>query len=707
MPAASTRESLQVEEIIVTARRTSERLQDVPVAVTAVSAQDLESFNITGVAGLNSSVPNATFYARGGSSSSASVYIRGVGQADDLFMFDSGVGIYVDDVYIGRVQAALFELIDIDRVEVLRGPQGSLYGKNTSGGAVKLLTRRPDLDDASARVELTGGNYDLRSAKLTANVPLVTDRLALRANVLRVDRGGYVDDVFDGRELQTRDFIGGQVSLLAQPTQDLTAWLSFDTMQDDSIPAAPTPITDFSYAPIGSFSALPPRQTSSGQPLFYDQRNWGVNGTVDWTLPSVTLKSITAYRRLNFHNYLDYLGTPFNLISAEQTQTSDQRSQEFQATFQLGERAELLTGLYYMDERSDTDYVIPNTIVVPIAPGAALGLPNTSLYGAALQTVSYAAFTHLVYEMTPRLSMSAGLRYSHDEKEYQAALGNDVFPSANFGYQLKDEWDRWLPKLSFDYKLDDERMLYLSYATGFRSGGFNPRATSAFFGQKYDPETNDTYEVGLKSTFFERMLTLNAAVFYNTYDDFQTNIRILDPDTGLYSGLFANTGKYESYGVELEAVVRPSSALKLSGQISYLDNKFDSFDTGLFGNLKDKKLPNAPKWNAALFASYLLGAGEYGDFEFAADIAYRDDTYTALDNNPVFEREAHTLVNARIAFTTSSGAWTAFVAGRNLTDETVLLDGANLSSAYFADAMYYQEPRTYMVGLRYQFGTDR
>lgn len=699
-----TAEESHPDEIVVTARRTAERLQDVPGAVTALSGAALEEKGVTDVASIESYIPNATFYPRGGSANSAAVFIRGVGQTDDLFMFDSGVGIYLDDVYVGRVQGSLFELIDIERVEVLRGPQGSLYGKNTSGGALKIVSKRPDLLEVSGNAAVTLGNYDYLSGKATLNLPIVTDKLGVRANVLRVSRDGFVDNVFDGRDLQTRDFLGFQGSLLARPSGNLRLSISADYGKDDSIPAAPTPIIDFEYPPIGSFPALPPRKSSSSQPLYYKTQNWGLNGTAEMDIGDVRLKSITAFRELEFDNAIDYIGSPINLISAKQTQVSDQFSQELQANMSIGEVAEIVTGLFYMRERSETAYIIPNTIVVPVAPDFALGLPNTSLYDASLQTNSYAVFAHGVFNLTDRLSVSAGIRYSHDEKSYDAELANDVFPTANFAYDLEGGWSKWLPKAGIEYKLTPDHLLYASYATGFKSGGFNPRATSAFFAQRYDPESNDTFELGLKSSLADGKLVLNAAAFYNVFDDFQANIRVLDPGTGLFSGLFANTSGYKSHGLELELLAQPTRGLSVNAHVAYFSDDFASFETGLFGNLKDKELPSAPKWNGTVSADYEFAVGDLGTLQFGGDVAYRSSTFTSLANDPRFVREAHAIVNGRITYRHRAGGWSMFVQGRNLTNKTVLLDGtADLIASYGTAAKYYNDPRTITAGVRFDF----
>src|SRR5690606_26751068 len=243
-------------EIIVTARRTSERLQDVPVAVTAVSSDALERRQSANIADVEAFIPNATFFAFGGSNNNASVYIRGVGQADQLFMFDPGVGIYLDDAYIGRAQGALFETVDIARVEVLRGPQGTLYGKNTSGGALKVYTRDPDLISPGGQATVTTGNYDLLSIKLSGETPIVDDRVGVRASVLRVVRDGFVDNLLTGDDMQDRDYLGGQVTVLARVTDRLTARLTADGMRDRSTPAAPTPVVAVSFPPnLPPFSA--------------------------------------------------------------------------------------------------------------------------------------------------------------------------------------------------------------------------------------------------------------------------------------------------------------------------------------------------------------------------------------------------------------------------------------------------------------------
>lgn len=707
-PIAAHAQEDVLAEIIVTARRVNERLQDVPVAVTAVSGETLDRRLSANIADIQSQIPNATFYAFGGSNNNASVYIRGVGQSDQLFMFDPGVGIYLDDAYIGRAQAALFETVDIARVEVLRGPQGTLYGKNTSGGALKVHTRDPDLSEAGGQITLTGGSKSLFSGKASLDVPLVEDRAGIRASVLRVSRDGFVDNLLTGKDLQDRDYIGGQVTGLAELTESLTARVTFDIMRDRSTPAAPTPMVAVAFPPnTPPFTPqipLRPRESRADTPVRNDQDSYGFNGQLAWQGDSLEVKSITSYRKLEFAQAFDYDSFPYLLMSSNQDQDTSQFSQELQANFEIGPDLSFVSGLYYFKEHTSSVIGVPNTLPFQAAPGFYVPIANNYIQTTDLKNRSYAAYINAVWQATDRLSVSGGLRFTRDEKDYVSSLTNNIFPTANFAYDLGDGWSRWLPRIGVDYKLTPDQMLYASYGTGFKSGGFNPRAANAAVAAPYAPETSETYELGYKSSHLDRRLTLNTALFYNRFQDYQTNLIAFVGTPPSPTSYFTNAGRYSSWGAEMELTGRVTDELTLSGQVSLFRDKFASFTNPIIGDFADKTLPNAPKFTTSLNANYTLPLGDGRALELDGDVAYRSSTFINILNSPLLHRDAYTIANARVAFSMRDGDIQLFAGVRNLTDKTYVVDGVNyIGATYNFLSYYYNEPRTFQVGLRYRF----
>lgn len=695
-------------EIIVTARRTNERLQDVPVAVTAVSGDALERRQSANIADVEAMIPNATFFAFGGSNNNASVYIRGVGQADQLFMFDPGVGIYLDDAYIGRAQGALFETLDIARVEVLRGPQGTLYGKNTSGGALKVYTRDPDLLEAGAQATATGGSYDYFSGKASFDLPIVEDRAGIRASVLRVTRDGVVKNLNTGDDLQDRDYLGGQVTALARIDERLTARLTFDIMRDRSTPAAPTPIVAVSFPPnlppFSPQSPLPPRQSKADTPVRNDQDSYGFNGQLAWRGDQVEIKSITSYRRLKFRQAFDYDSFPYLLLSSNQRQRTTQFSQELQANFEPTDNLSFVGGLYYFEEKTDSVIGVPNTLPLQVAPGVFVPLENSFTQLTDLKNKSYAAYLNAVWEVTDRLSISGGLRYTDDRKKYLSSLTNDVFPTGNFSYDLSDSWSRWLPRIGIDFKITPDQLVYASYGTGFKSGGFNPRAASADVALSYKPETSETYEIGYKSTLVDRKLTFNAAAFYNRFKDYQTNLIAFVGTPPGPTSYFTNAGRYESWGAEAELTLRATQRLTLKAQASLFDDKFATFVNSIIGDFADKTLPNAPKFTTSLAATYVMPLGATTALELDGDVAYRSSSFINILNSPLLHRDAYAIANARMALSFRNGDLQLFAGVRNLTDKDYVVDGVNyIGATYGFLSYYYNEPRTYYGGLRVRF----
>lgn len=697
-----------IDDVVVTARRTTERLQDVPIAVTAVSGEALDRRGASNISDVQTQIPNATFYAFGGSNNNASVYLRGVGQADQLFMFDPGVGIYLDDAYIGRAQGALFETVDIARVEVLRGPQGTLYGKNTSGGALKVYTRDPDLISPGGQATVTTGNYDLLSIKLSGETPIVDDRVGVRASVLRVVRDGFVDNLLTGDDMQDRDYLGGQVTVLARVTDRLTARLTADGMRDRSTPAAPTPVVAVSFPPnLPPFSAqdpLKPRQSRADTPVRNDQDSFGLNGQLTWDGDRVQIKAITSYRDLSFDQAFDYDSLPYLLLSSNQKQNTDQFSGELQANFNATESLSFVSGLYYFTENTDSVILVPSNLPLEVAPGNFIAINNTFTQITDLNSESYAAYFNLVWELTDRLSLSGGVRYTFDKKDYRSSLTNNVFTTSNFSYDISDDWSQWLPKIALDFRLTPDQLIYASYGTGFKSGGFNPRAAVADVAAPFDPETSETFELGYKSSFNGGRVIFNAAAFYSVFDDYQTNLIALIGTPPSPTAYFTNAGGYKSWGLEGELTLRLSNGLTLSGQAAVLDGEFDTFLNPIIGDFADKRLPNAPKFSTSVNGHYVRALSDDVDLILDGDIAYRGASFTNIANNPNLHRDSYVIANARVAFALNSHGVEIFGGVRNLTNETYLLDGVDyVDATYNFRSHWYNDPRTIYAGVRYTF----
>src|SRR5690349_9732710 len=544
-------------EIVVTARRTEERLQRVPASVSAFNERTLDRIQAQDTTGLQGAVPNLNIVQGRGSSNATNIYIRGIGQPDALQTFDPAVGVYVDDVYLSRIRGNQLDLLDVDRIEVLRGPQGTLYGKNTIGGAIKYVTRKPGQKfraDASIGV----GSYGQLDLKGAVSGP-VSDTLALGVAFIRSKHDGYVKDPVLDRRYNNKNSWGTRGALAFTPSSRFRFDLSADYSHDDDALNVGAPINELRHL-FSNTVILPLAQdpsdydfkarTPPGLPNSTKLKHWGVAGTAAYDVTdALTLKSITAYRKLHTRDYID--------IDATQAQVGDvlvdvhqhQLSQELQLAY-TSDRLSGVAGLYYLDERNESHQEAFANDLVDLTPSRGvfpdflLGPSNFPTFLRTidddLKTKSYAGYANASYTIVPNVRLSAGVRWTKETKDYfrttstfsSSPLLTSVAP---FDFAPpKGKWSDVSPMASLDWQATPTTMLYARVAKGFQSGGFNGRANDAASRTAYDPEKVWSYEAGFKTTLLNQ-LRVNGAVFYNDYRDFQARVsgRAVDPTTGL------------------------------------------------------------------------------------------------------------------------------------------------------------------------------
>jgi iron complex outermembrane receptor protein len=713
----------ELEEVIVTARRREESMQEVPIAVSAFSADELRQLQAEDLAGLQGTVPNMNLVQGRGSASSANVYIRGIGQPDALQTFDPGVGIYLDDVFVARIQGALFNLYDVQRVEVLRGPQGTLYGKNTIGGAIRLISKKPP-DQLSGQAELGYGNYDLFTAKGYLGGP-VTDTFGASVAGVYTTRNGITEDPSTGRHYNDIDTAAGRVILEWDPTEDLNINLAADyTRQHNALslgrPEAPLLQVNL----LGGVKVLQPAPTkpwdykvatsftgNEGQKL----ENWGTALTIGWKLSDAwLLKSITAYRNLQPDFYIDIDGSVFQLGDVFVGIDENQKSQEFQFQYDAGGRLNMVLGLYYFGEENKSDQIAWANDFLTLG---ALPLTFKRTVNDKLTTDSYAAFGQGTWKFTDRLTGTVGLRYTDESKDYwrtTSTFSNLSLLVGTFEYKDHDSWGAWTPTFALDYKLNDRSMVYASAAEGFKSGGFNGRANTPGETGSFNPEYVWTYELGTKNTSSDDRLRLNADVFYSDYTDFQARVsEIVDPNAPVpnFSFPVVNAGAMNIYGAELEATWVPVDELSLQAQIGYLHADYTKFTETVKGpdgnpvkrDRSNDHPPFAPDWTTRLAAAYTFELGDKGGLTLSVDAIYRGKQWLSVDNRDVLTQDSYTLMNVLLSWASASNAWYASAGVKNLTDEVYKTDAQEFSSVANIQTAYYGEPRTYQGIIGYRF----
>nr|WP_298728902.1 TonB-dependent receptor [uncultured Steroidobacter sp.] len=731
-----------IESVVVTARRREESLQDVPVAISALTADQLQTQNVRTLEDMTAFAPNIKVNAGRATSSTINAYIRGVGQNDPLWGFEPGVGIYIDDVYVARPQGALLDVYDVERIEVLRGPQGTLYGKNTIAGAIKYVTRDIATDEPTLNVSATGGSYNQREIKIGGSMPVVDEHVFLGAAVAYLRRDGYGEIVDDGRP-RSYNRVGQDVSdkdVLAARANATFVWgdssrlrILADTVQDNSNAAGGQRLNNLTI-PSGPAAGTYPKLNDR-----YDQRtdmpvdrdrfiNKGIAATYTQSLTdALDLKIVGAYREGEGRQFIDFDELNANLFQVPAEYSDDQSSAEVQLTY-TSDLVKGVAGVYYFTGRAEGAF------------DASLGsLGLTSLTKGGVDTDSIAVYFDTTWSLTDRLNLNVGARWNQDDKEatvFVAQYVGVLAPNATlfdqhnvpagftlFAVQSDYTNDRSFsnvsPRLGMDFKLNDDLMLYFSYAEGFKSGGFdmrgnrlaNPNTVNG-----YDAETADNFEIGMKSAWLDDSLQVNLTAFYTPYEDIQITTQQFVLVNGIPTNATAvlNAGKQVNQGVELETMWRPISGLTLVANVGYLDAEFEEFFTscptptpGCRVDLSGFNEPiNSPDWTTYLGGTYEWSVGS-GDMTIHAGYQYRSATKVANTTASITDQEAYDILDLSVAYTTASKSWRFAVEGKNILDEEYRVAGydfgATGATGGFSQIGFYGPPRTVAVTATYRY----
>jgi len=732
-PAAAADDQAQdsaTGQIVITARRTEEKLQRVPSSVSAFNSRALDRIQAQDTTGLQGAVPNLNIVQGRGSSNATNIFIRGIGQPDALQTFDPAVGVYVDDVYLSRIRGSQLDLLDLDRIEVLRGPQGTLYGKNTIGGAIKFVTRRPD-DTLRANATVAAGSYNQLEGKGSLSGP-ISQGFDIGVSVLGSRRDGFVEDSVDDREYNNKKTFAGRAAVALNPTSKVRVDLTADYQHDDAALNVGRPVnnlTTFSGTTLvvadtvdsGSSYHWKGR-TTPGLPNSTKLTHYGFAGTVAVDLTdALTVKSISAYRNLKTNDYVDIDATQYEVGDVFVGVRQNQLSQEFQASYR-STKFNGVAGLYYLKENiTSHQEAFADDLLGP----AFLNSGFLRTVDDRLHTRSYAAYANGSYEIVPTVRLSAGLRYTKETKDYFRTTSSffSLLPAFNATFAFappKGKWHDWSPMASVDWQIDPTTMVYLRAAKGFKSGGFNGRANTAGEASEYDPETVWSYEAGFKTTIANQ-LRLNGAIFHSDYKDYQARIGDIDPAAPFPTPLLKvlNVGKLRIRGAELEASWTPVTGLLIDGQLGYLDADYREFADDRFpgGSRAFQTPPFAPKWTLRLGSQYAFGLGSAGSLTVGAQTRYKSRTALAVDNTlilypsfvspgigtttevPGLFQKGYWVHDARIAWEDRSKKFEIGLYGYNLTKKAYKTDAQEFSNIGNIRTVYYGAPRTVTLRL--------
>lgn len=747
---------ITLEEIVVTAQRREQNLQEVPIAVTAFSAAELEEKGIVTLADIEKSSPNTQMRESRGTNSTLTAFIRGIGQQDPLWGFEPGIGIYIDDVYIARPQAAVLDVYDVDRIEVLRGPQGTLYGKNTIGGAVKYVTRQLD-GEPSGKIKVSGGDYGQQDIAVSGQVPLIEDKLYIGGAIASLQRDGYGTQFKDynsttgafGRteENYNKDVLTGRVSLRYLATDALSFTLAADRTEDDSnnrcgarfaANKLPAPNGQF-FSPLADVfdSECGMSERSSVETEGYSlTANYAINDRLG-------LKYVFASREGATDTRIDFDGTPLDTFEVPAIYRDDQDSHELQLNYSA-DNYNLVGGIYYYEGNAAGGF---DALFGQFSTGVLKDSQfNNGVYGD-VDTKSTSLYVNGDFDLTDRMTLTAGLRYTNDEKAASvnrkliitgnSPVGSTIEGSGiTFGNPSDDtvlavrtayskdltnnDWSEISPSLKLSYDLTDDIMLYGGWSSGFKSGGFDMRADDAVnpvARDGYDPEVVDTYEVGVKSELLGNRLRLNVTAFKSYFEDMQVTVQAPAPPPAIFSSVVINAGEAEIDGFEVEAIAQISEGLSAQFVLGYLNAEFINVQDARFGNVAKAytdasgalvapwEMQNSPDVNGQIGLTYNADLGGYGSLVLNAAVSYRDETRMFDAAATILDQGSYSLWDAGAVWYAPGGLWTAALHLKNINDEIYRTGGYNFPATALEDAIvgFYGAPRSWTFNVSREF----
>ncbi len=721
-------------EIVVTAQRREQRLQDVPTSVTVL---DSAQFTVGGVGRSAGEILNYVPNASAGTQQHGRPrwWIRGVGAGQQQLDLANPVGFYLDDVYISNASATGIPLFDLERIEVLRGPQGTLWGKNTTGGAINVISKRPSLtgnDDNYVKLEY--GSYDDKIAEAGIGTTIIDDKLAARVSFRIDDRGGRFNNLFTGNKDNAIDDSVFRAQLLARPTEDLEALLSFHYRRYKT---QGTYWTTASYAPSGIFrNGYAPstniNDVSTNAPDWGNTRQLGGTLHLDWQIGGLTLTSITGYERYDNRGPNDSDNTPLEISRGYVDARSSQWTQELRLTSPQDNRFSWIAGLFYFNEKIRSDAysaTLPQGSVPALAGSTAA--PAYALTTYDHKAESGAAFGSGTFAFTDAIKLTLGARWTRETK----TLAFDRFAGATtswtnyaqwwnsytgtfggpgtFSGDLRKTWDAFTYDITPSWTIDRNNLLYAKFSHGVKSGGFNTAATLPVALTVANPEKLDAYEVGYKSQWFDGRLTFNATAFHYDYHDVQVNV--VGPNPGAVGGTVVsylqNAAKAHVNGAEFELLAHPVDNLTLNASLGLLRTRYDRFQVLNGGaNLAGATFVRAPRRTLNVGASYSVPLADLGKIELAADARYQSLQYyfvTPQDtvNRYYLTQKPYTLTNIRVTYTTPGDKVSVSGFVNNLFDVRYLNHALPSASgtAVTGDTVAWSDPLTVGASVVYRF----
>ena len=715
-------------DIVVTARRRAENLQDVPIAVTAYQGEALERAGATDITDLSDTTPNVTLETSRGTNTTLTAFIRGVGQQDPVAGFEAGVGLYLDDVFLNRPQAAVLDIYDVERIEVLRGPQGTLYGRNTIGGAIKYVTRRLSaLPTFSARANL--GTYRQLDLVLSASTP-ISEQVRIGGSVARLSRQGFGDNLTTGKENYNRDLWAARGTIEFEPSDRFFVRVSGDYTKDNSNPRGGHRLIP------GLFSKLQPLTDvydTRGGLVLPEQEIEAYGGAIRAEFEvndQITLRNIAAYRKDKSSTPIDFDALPTIDVDVPAIYRNKQFSNEFQFVFD-SKRLQGLAGIYYLDANANNNFdVILHETGLTLPPILLGPVPffTASTFGD-VDTKTWAVFADFTYNFSDQFALSLGGRYTHDERSArvfkenlrngpQVALGGanpTRYGAIVSDFTGEETFKEFTPRASISFKPNEDHTFYASYSKGFKGGGFDPRANSPQAGDsdgdgdvdqtdifeffKFEPETVDSYEIGYKASLFDRRVRLALAAFHADYKNVQVpgSVGCVVNGVPTFCGVTTNAGAATFRGIEGELFANllrsdDGTRLNFTGTIGYLDAQYDEFLSNVPGGFADngttdqtkgarpvdvadyRRIQNTPKVTMSGTVDITTPVSG-GEVTASTTLSYRSKTHQFETPSPFLDQDGYALWDANLVWTSRGDRFTVGLHAKNILDKQYITSG--------------------------------
>ncbi len=697
--------------IIVSARRRDETLIEVPLSISTFSGEQLEQAGTLDITEIADSIPNVTLEVSRGTNTTLTTFIRGVGQQDPVAGFENGVGLYVDDVYFNRPQAAVLDVFNVERIEVLRGPQGTLYGRNTIGGAVKFITRRLE-DSPTGEARFNVGTYGQLDGVASVALPIGQSGFYVGGAGALLTRNGFGENLNLGIDNYDKDVAAARGTIEYAPNSDIFVRISGDYTDDRSNPRqgyrlipgqlSGTPVLDSEFDSLAGLQSPSQRVEA-----------WGVSMTAEFQVSDyIRLRNILAYRDDESSTPIDFDSLPAADLDVPAIYTNDQFSEEFQIAYDDGRLAGLL-GFYYLDANASTNFDVILDTTAATLPGL------TAKTFGDVATETWSIFGDFTFDITEQWSVSVGGRYTHDRRDSQVLRETYIFgPTPEFGgnnpfltllattsdFDDSATFKEFTPRASISFRPTPDHNIYASYSRGFKGGGFDPRgqtsaapdldgdgdidAADIYDFMSFDPEIVDSYEIGYHGALADGAVTVSLAAFYADYSDIQIpGSAGFDTDgdgtNDTFIGITSNAGAATIWGVEFEGQARLGRDMLAMGDragfnwsVGYINAEYDEFIDAFGVDVADQRVfQNTPEWTLSGTANYSIPAFG-GDLNFLTTLSYRSETSQFEVQSPL-DQPGYALWDASLVWTSDDDHWQLGLHAKNITDHRYIVSGYN------------------------------